>query len=489
MITNFIDPLPSPDSGNIFHKGKQSGIIMPEKDFSLSAHIFTRDLRLDDNPALLSALAGSESVITCFAVEKSLVSGNPVICEGRLAFISESLGDLSSRIKKKGGKLSFFGKGAANLAEKLCKNGVEAVYMTRDYTPYAVRREKLIEKICRDAGCSYFRIPGSLLNEPEVVRKGDGGSYKVFTPFYRNASLIPVPEPETCTFSNFSAGKFPGEIAAAHLFGKTATETIKAGRVKGGRSEGLKLAGEMGRLEDYENEREFPAKNGTSMLSAHLRFGTVSVREVYHKIRETLGPEHGLIRQLYWRDFFTHIAYLHPYVFRGPFQRRYGKLPWSGNKEFFERWCEGMTGFPFIDAGMREMNETGYMHNRVRMAAASFLVKDLHIDWMRGERYFASKLTDYDPSVNNGNWQWAASTGCDAQPYFRIFNPWLQQKKFDPDCVYIKRWISELSEMEPGEIHSLYKGKSNPPKGYPEPLVDHKTEAQAAKKIYSETVA
>jgi deoxyribodipyrimidine photo-lyase len=462
---------------------------MPEKKFSLSAHIFTRDLRLDDNPALLSALESSESVITCFAVEESLVFGNPVMCESRLAFLSESLGDLSERIGKKGGKLNFYTGGTAKLAEKLCKNGTEAVYMTRDYTPYAVRREKLIEKICGDAGCSFFRVPGSLLNEPEEVRKGDGGSYKVFTPFYRNVSLIPVPKPETCSFSNFSAGEVPWKESAADIFGKTAIETGKAGIVRGGRSEGLRLAGEIGRLKDYENERDVPAKNSTSMLSAYLRFGTISVREVYHKIRETLGPEHGLIRQLYWRDFFTHIAYLYPYVFRGPFQRRYEKLPWSGNKEFFKRWCEGMTGFPFIDAGMREMNETGYMHNRIRMAAASFLVKDLHIDWMRGERYFASKLTDYDPSVNNGNWQWAASTGCDAQPYFRIFNPWLQQKKYDPACVYIKRWIPELSDVEPEEIHKLYKRRSKPPEGYPEPLVDHKTEAQATKKIYSETVA
>ena len=459
---------------------------MPEKNFSLSAHIFTRDLRIDDNPSLISALGSSEKVTTYFAVEEKFVSENPVGCEGRLEFLSESLSDLSGAIANRGGELQFYCDGVLRLVKKLCKTGVEAIYMTRDYTPYAIRRENLIRKICSDAGCTFFTVPGSLLNEPEDVKKNDGGPYKVFTPFYRNAYLIPVHEPGICISSNFSREELPDEVSSCDLPVRYSPDGIRNSAFIGGRSEGLRLLGETGIMKNYNDERDFPAKKCTSMLSAHLRFGTVSVREAYLKISDVLGPGHGLIRQLYWRDFFTHIACHYPYVFKGPFQRKFESLPWAGTGKLYERWCRGLTGFPFIDAGMRELNETGYMHNRVRMAAASFLVKDLHTDWRSGERYFASKLTDYDPSVNNGNWQWSASTGCDAQPYFRIFNPWLQQKKFDPDCIYIRRWVPELSDLEPEEIHNIYKTGSAPPGGYPKPVVDHKTEAAAAKIIYSE---
>jgi len=458
---------------------------MPDRKFSLSAHIFTRDLRTDDNPALLSALESSGCVITCFAEERNLSAAHSPGCGNRLAFLSESLDCLSSEIAKKGGVLGFYPEGAVNLAEELCRSGVEAVFMTHDYTPYAGRREALVEKACNNAGCSFFAVPGSLLNEPEEVKKKDGGNYTVFTPFFRKASLIPVYEPRECTYLNFSREDFPGKTDSAVKTVKRDPGENKA-IFRGGRNSGLELLENTGRLVNYEKERNYPAVRGTSMLSAHLRFGTVSIREAFHAVAEKLGPGHGLIRQLYWRDFFTHVAFFHPYVFKGPFHRRFESLTWSNNGEIFERWCSGGTGFPIVDAGMREMNETGYMHNRVRMVAASFLVKDLHIDWRRGERYFATKLTDYDPSVNNGNWQWAASTGCDAQPYFRIFNPWLQQKKFDPECLYIRRWIPELSEAQPEEIHNLYRREDDPPGGYPKPVTDHKAEAQAAKILYSD---
>ncbi len=457
---------------------------MPEEKSGLSAHIFTRDLRTDDNPALMAALGSSESVVTCFAAERELMRGDK---KYRLSFLSQSLGELSADISKRGGSLRFYEGGAAELAEELCKAGANAIFCTRDYTPYAVMREKRLEKICRDNGCSFYAIPGSLLNEPEDVRKNDGGSYRVFTPFFWKAAQIPVPEPEGCGFTNFSDEDLFEESPPAGLSGSN-PRLFDGGEIPaftGGRSEGLRLLERIGKLENYNKDRDFPAKAGTSMLSAHLRFGTVSAREAFYAVSTSLGPEHALIRQLYWRDFFTHIAFLHPYVFTGPFDRRFESLPWNSSVELFERWCEGRTGFPLVDAGMREMNETGYMHNRVRMVAASFLVKDLHIDWRRGERYFASRLADYDPGVNNGNWQWAASTGCDAQPYFRIFNPWVQQKKFDPECLYIRRWIPEIAGLEPGEIHGLRMPDSVPPPGYPVPIIDHKKEAAAAKGIYS----
>jgi deoxyribodipyrimidine photo-lyase len=219
-------------------------------------------------------------------------------------------------------------------------------------------------------------------------------------------------------------------------------------------------------------------------MAPHNKFGTISVREVYHSIADKLGAEHSLIREVYWRDFFTHIAWHFPHVFGHAFHRVYDKLEWNESQEDFDQWCSGNTGFPIVDAGMRELVSTGFMHNRVRMIAASFLVKDLHISWQKGEEFFARHLTDFDPCVNNGSWQWSASTGCDAQPYFRIFNPWLQQKRFDPECEYIKRWIPELSGLSPKRIHSIYEEDLFRPAGYPAPMLDHAHEKIIAEEMF-----
>jgi deoxyribodipyrimidine photo-lyase len=238
------------------------------------------------------------------------------------------------------------------------------------------------------------------------------------------------------------------------------------------------------RLTNYPETRNLPAVNGTSHLSAHHKFGTLSIRETHAAIVDAFGSHHTLINELYWRDFFTHIGYHFPRVYGSAFNTKYNAVKWDRNKSYYEAWCKGMTGFPIVDAGMRELNATGYMHNRVRMITASFLTKDLHLDWRHGERYFARQLVDYDPAVNNGNWQWSASTGCDAQPYFRIFNPWLQQKRFDPDCVYIKHWVPELSHLQPAVIHKLATSPSIRVVNYPKPIVDHSTESQKSKELF-----
>ncbi|MEZ5334801.1 MAG: deoxyribodipyrimidine photo-lyase [Methanolobus sp.] len=234
----------------------------------------------------------------------------------------------------------------------------------------------------------------------------------------------------------------------------------------------------MGDFANYDNERDYPSIKGTTGLSAHNKLGTISIREFYHYVRNELDEGHTLINELHWRDFFTHLAVAYPYVFNHAFKKKFDELSWLNDKELFDAWCNGKTGFPIVDAGMRELNTTGYMHNRVRMIVASFLVKDLHIEWKWGERYFASKLVDYDPCVNNGNWQWAASTGADSQPYFRIFNPWTQQKKFDPDCIYIKEWIPEFADISSKAIHSLEKSQQLPGVEYPQALINHKEERE-----------
>jgi deoxyribodipyrimidine photo-lyase len=219
------------------------------------------------------------------------------------------------------------------------------------------------------------------------------------------------------------------------------------------------------------------------LLSAHHKFGTVSIRETYQKIKNEFGIAHTLINELYWRDFFTHIGFHFPKVFVSAFNEKYEKIPWENNKTKFNHWCNGTTGFPIVDAGMRELGTTGFMHNRVRMVVASFLTKDLHIDWRWGEQFFANHLIDYDPAVNNGNWQWAASTGCDAQPYFRIFNPWSQQQKFDTNCIYIKKWIPELKNLTSREIHQLENKPSLVP-NYPQPIINHNEAAFIAKQLF-----
>jgi deoxyribodipyrimidine photo-lyase len=252
--------------------------------------------------------------------------------------------------------------------------------------------------------------------------------------------------------------------------------------IEGGRTQALKQLATIHRCIDYTKTRDFPALQSTSHFSAHLKFGTLSVREVFSGIAQVLELDHPLLRQLYWRDFMTHIAYHFPHVFGHAFIEKFDRLPWENNRDYFDAWTQGRTGFPIVDAGMRELNETGFMHNRVRMIVASFLTKDLRISWRWGERYFAQHLIDYDPCLNNGNWQWAASTGCDAQPYFRIFNPWLQQQKFDANGEYIYRWVPELRGVPLKTIHQWDKKHAG--NFYPAPIVDHSKESQITKAFF-----
>jgi deoxyribodipyrimidine photo-lyase len=240
----------------------------------------------------------------------------------------------------------------------------------------------------------------------------------------------------------------------------------------------------IGDYKNYDDERNLPALKGTTLLGPHNKFGTVSIREVYHLVVESLGVNHTLIRELYWRDFFTHIAWHFPHVFGHAFHRHYDAINWSKDMKLFNAWSEGRTGYPIVDAGMRELVATGFMHNRVRMIVASFLVKDLHLNWRWGEAFFARHLTDYDPAVNNGSWQWAASTGCDAQPYFRIFNPWLQQKRFDAECVYIRRWVPELKNLSDKAIHELGNPDTGRPEKYPHPIVEHALQKIQAEEMF-----
>lgn len=454
------------------------------KTYKTSLFIFRRDLRLSDNTGLNNALAQSEQVIPCFIFDpRQVTDTNKYKSDNALQFMMESLQELTDALHHKNGKLHlFYGKAEDAVKDILKHHDIHAVFINRDYTPFSIERDIAIAQLCKKHGIAFKQSADALLNEPEDVLKKDGSHYSIFTAFYKKAVKIPIKQSEKQQLGSFFNGKLDNAKPQT-IFKKIATHINKAIAYNGGSSHGQLLLKHIDALQHYKHDRDYPSVT-TSHLSAHLKFGTVSVRQAYETIVKHLGYTHPLIKQLYWRDFFTHIAFHVPTVFGHPYHKKYAQLPWNYDKKLFKQWCQGTTGFPIVDAGMRELNETGFMHNRARMIVASFLVKDLHIDWLWGEKYFAQKLADYDPAVNNGNWQWCASTGCDAQPYFRIFNPWLQQKKYDPECTYIKKWVPELEKYDATIIHNWFKNNNIIIKNYPRPIVDHAKEAMIAKLMY-----
>ena len=448
------------------------------KEFKKSLFIFRRDLRLEDNTALLAALEQSETVIPCFIFDSRQIKKHEYFSTPGFLFLINSLEEIDSALQTKGSKLHVFQGLPEDILSKL---PVDAVFFNKDYTPFSKQRDEAIQKICEEKNTVCKSFHDALLTRPGSVHKDDGSPYTVYTPFSRRAQEQHIKKPIHDKFTNYGLLSPKEDMSDKELL-KTLKPEIKEETLllTGGREEGLKLLKEL--PSDYVEARNNPNKN-CSLLSAHHKFGTISIRESYYEGVKKFGPGSTFVLELYWRDFLTHIAYHFPHVFKGAFRKEYDRIAWEDDEENFKKWCSGNTGFPIVDAGMRELNKTGFMHNRVRMIVASFLTKDLHISWRLGEAYFAQKLLDYDPSVNNGNWQWAASTGCDAQPYFRVFNPWLQQKKFDPECSYIKKWIPELRDFSAKAIHNL---ESQQPLGceYPRPMLDHATARDKAKELF-----
>ncbi|MBS0585694.1 MAG: deoxyribodipyrimidine photo-lyase [Verrucomicrobia bacterium] len=446
--------------------------------------IFRRDLRLEDNTGLLFALENAKEVVLAFIFTPQQIENNPYRSDRALQFMIESLEDLEEAIHKAGGKLYlFFGDPDSVVERCITEVGIDAVVVNQDYTPYSQKRDKAIEKVCKEKKVPFHSFEDLLLHPIEETVKADGKPYTVFTPFYKHAlEYAKVLKPRSNRHKNYFSGRI--SFAESASFYKKILPKREE-EMKGGRKEALKILKKIGSFSKYALTRDFPAQDATTHLSPHLKFTTVSAREVYEALVGEFGKQSPLIRSLYWRDFFTAITFHFPYVFKGSFQEKWQNIEWTGSKKLFNLWCEGKTGFPIVDAGIQELNETGFMHNRVRMITASFLVKDLHVNWQWGEKYFATKLIDYDPAVNNGNWQWVASTGCDAQPYFRIFNPWLQGAKFDPDCTYIKKWLPVLGKVPAKAIHTWYLEKNQELcPSYPEPVVDHSKESKVAVDYY-----
>jgi deoxyribodipyrimidine photo-lyase len=444
---------------------------------NLGLFIFRRDLRGFDNSALNALASVVDEIAVIFIFDPRQLASHPFKSHRGLTFLKESLYDLAESLQKNfSATLNIYLGEAEKITEKLIKKFHPThLAFNKDYTPFSRLRDDALIALCKEFGLQTILEDDTYLLRPNQICTGSHKPYTVFTPFYKKGLKEPVVEPTTS--GKLKTRKYV-ELDLSEKVSDFNKEIISppitTDGFHGGRSRAFEILETIHQYKNYTETRDIPSLHGTTNLSAHLKFGTISAREVRAAVASAFGDEHPIIRQLFWRDFYGHISAHFPHIYGDSFNRAYSAIKWDDDENTFQRWCDGTTGFPIVDAGMRELNETGFMHNRLRMITASFLIKDLHINWMWGEKYFATKLIDYDPALNNGNWQWVASTGCDAAPYFRVFNPWLQGEKFDPQGAYIKKWIPELSMVEARDLHAPEAPRM---RDYPRPMVEHKKEA------------
>lgn len=446
-----------------------------------SLFIFRRDLRLVDNIGLIYAMTNYENIIPIFIFTPEQVTNkNKYKSNNAIQFMIESLEELDETLKKSKSKLHvFYGDNITELKKIIKKIEIQAIIFNKDYTIYAQKRDKDIETLCKNNNIECVIKEDYLLKDIGSMNKKDGNPYTIFTPFKNNGLNQNIDKPNKMQVKNLTFVKIFEDDWIDY---KINPDIL----VKGGRTEGLKKINQLVKQKSYNKTRNMLSQT-TSLLSAYIKFGCVSIREVYWKIKDLYGTKNDLLGQLFWREFYYYIAYYFPTVLKGhTFQEKYDNVKWSYNNEYYNAWTTGTTGYPIVDAGMRELNITGYMHNRSRLITSNFLNRILNIDWHKGEQYFAQKLTDYDPCVNNGNWGWVTSTGVDPKPYFqRLFNPWLQSEKFDPDCEYIKKWIPELKNVENIHIHKWDEFYNLYPKvKYVKPIVDYKKAREMSIYIY-----
>lgn len=440
--------------------------------------IFRRDLRINDNNGLNYAL-DNYNVIPIFIYNPIQIEDkNDYKSNRAIQFMGECLDDLNKEIKKYGSKLHIFYDDDIKVLKKLLKKKqINAIIENSDYTPYAIKRSNDLKEFCEKNGLLYILKEDYLLsNTIGDLNKDNGEPYHIFTPFKNNGFKIDVKKPE---YLKKNRGN---KLIKINVKGKNIINYDINNIIKGGRSEGLKRLKNIKNLGHYNNSRNEP-NIGTSLCSAYIKFGCISIREIYWEIRDLYDFNNQLLDQLYWREFYFYIVYYYPKVLKGEnFQSKYDDIKWSNNKDFFEKWCNGQTGYPIVDAGMNELNQTGFMHNRLRLITANFLNRMLNLDWRLGEKYYATQLIDYDPSVNNGNWQWIASSGVDPKPYFqRLFNPIIQSQKFDSEASYIKKWLPQLKDIPSKELHNwekYYKNYDLKELNYFKPIVNYKNARQ-----------
>jgi deoxyribodipyrimidine photo-lyase len=423
----------------------------------VSVFWFRRDLRLEDNHGLSEALKSPYPVLPIFIFDTKIVD---VLAndDARISFIHQELTAINSILKKHDSGVFTIKDSPQQAWQKLLdKYEIKSVYFNEDYEPYATSRDKQITSMLQKSGIEVQIIQDHVIFAKNEVLKGNRTPYTMYTPYKNkwreNFTDTKIKHYYSDTFNKFLKQKF--NLPSLNQLGFQKS-TIKVSNYN------------LSKLGSYDDARDIPSMDATSYLSAHLRFGTISTRQV---VKKALSHQ-TFLNELIWREFFIQILYHFPKVVHSNFKSKYDLIKWRNNKSEFEKWKSGQTGYPLVDAGMRQLNETGFMHNRVRMVTAGFLCKHLLIDWRWGEAYFAEKLLDYELASNNGNWQWAAGTGCDSAPYFRVFNPTIQVQKFDPKLDYIKKWVPELNSME-----------------YPNPMVDHKMARERAIQSYKDGLA
>lgn len=420
---------------------------------SIAAVWFRRDLRLADNTALFHALKSGKPLLPVFIFDVNILD-ELERNDHRVAFIYQQLLEMNELLEKSQGKIYIAHGNPIDVWQDIHKRfGISELYFNRDFEPYALERDARVTTWAESMGIQSHNFKDHLIFEPGEILKDNGEPYTIYTPFKRKwlAAFNGVELLECKLHTNFV--RHNQTIPKLTELGfEAATITIPSF--------------DLSQVKDYGDQRDFPFLDATTKIGPHLRFGTVSIRQIVNQTKDVSAT---YLSELIWREFFIHILFHFPQVLSQSFRPQYDYIQWENDPDKFNRWCEGKTGYPIVDAGMRELNATGHMHNRVRMVVASFLCKHLLIDWRWGEAYFAAKLNDFELASNNGNWQWAAGTGCDAAPYFRVFNPSEQLKKFDPRMEYTKRWVPELLEGR-----------------YPTPIVNHQNARLRAIQVYKE---
>jgi deoxyribodipyrimidine photo-lyase len=462
-----------------------------------------RDLRDDDHAALYHALKRHTQVYVAFVFDTEILDQLTAKQDRRVEFIWESARELKASLQASGGDLIVLhGQAQQEIPALAKKLNVVAVYANKDYEPIAIARDEAVGKKMIAADITLHLFKDQVIFEQDEVLTQTGKPYGVFTP-YKNAHLAKL---NAFYLKAYPVKKYiqalakilPEPMPAIEALGFQRTNLAMLRLPTGVAGAQQLFTDFLERIDDYQDARNYPAIKGVSYLSVHLRFGTISIRQLAHAAWQlSLAGNAGAatwLNELIWRDFYFQVCFHRPDLqLEGrAYRLEYDKLPFPNNVEWFAAWCEGRTGFPIVDAAMLQLNQTGYMHNRLRMVVASFLTKDLLIDWRWGEQYFAEKLIDFDFAANNGGWQWAASTGCDAQPYFRIFNPQSQSEKFDPQGKFIRKYIPELSELDNKSIHAPWAIKTNkkdmfvsaPDIEYPMPIVDHASQRPQALELY-----
>jgi deoxyribodipyrimidine photo-lyase len=421
----------------------------------ISIFWFRRDLRVHDNHGLFQALQGEYPVLPLFIFDRNILEDLEDRDDARLSFIHRQIEALKQTC---GAFHAEYGYPLDIWKKLLDALPIQAVYTNRDYEPYAIKRDADVESLLKERGIPLHTFKDHVVFQYDEVLKDDGKPYTVFTPYSRKWKARLQQEGLT---------EYPSENFLGNIWAEAPASAIPGLAEMGFEPSSLAIppaSVPQGLIRSYDKTRDFPAIEGTSRLGLHFRFGTISIRQ---KARKALELNETFLNELIWRDFYAMILAHFPHVATGPFKKAYDFIEWRNDPEEFEAWKEGRTGYPIVDAGMRELAATGYMHNRVRMVVASFLTKHLLIDWRWGEAWFARKLLDFDLASNNGGWQWAAGCGTDAAPYFRVFNPTAQQEKFDPELAYIRRWVAEYGTA-----------------AYTAPIVEHKMARERCLEVY-----